>query len=168
MDLSHLPLRSSKETLATQLSLLPSQVAAGGLVAKSCLTLCHPHGLQPARLLCPWDFPGKNTGAGCHFLLQGILPTQGSNLGLLQCRRILYQLPMREATGGYSHNILMQFDDSPQVTEQHPVVRTSPAGVDKALSPYALLQRMDSPDLYCIAPRTVLRKRGSHDCWRNG
>ena len=31
--------------------------------------------LQPARLLCPWDFPGKNTGVGCHFLLQGIFPT---------------------------------------------------------------------------------------------
>ena len=35
------------------------------------------------RLLCPWDFPGKNTGVGCHFLLQGIFPTQGSNLQLL-------------------------------------------------------------------------------------
>ena len=31
-----------------------------------------PHGLQPARLFCPWDFPGKKTGAGCHFLLQHI------------------------------------------------------------------------------------------------
>ena len=30
-------------------------------------------------LLCPWGFPGKNAGAGCHFLLQGIFPTQGSN-----------------------------------------------------------------------------------------
>ena len=29
-----------------------------------------PHGLQPTRLLCPWDSPGKNTGVGCHFLLQ--------------------------------------------------------------------------------------------------
>ena len=29
-----------------------------------------PHGLQPTRLLCPWDFPGKNTGVGCHFLLR--------------------------------------------------------------------------------------------------
>ena len=28
------------------------------------------HGLQPARLLCPWDFPGKNSGVSCHFLLQ--------------------------------------------------------------------------------------------------
>ena len=37
-----------------------------------------PHGLQPARLLCPWDFPCKNTGMSCHFLLQGIFPTQGS------------------------------------------------------------------------------------------
>ena len=39
-----------------------------------------PYGLQPARLLCPWDFPGKNTGVGWHFLLQGIyLPNPGSN-----------------------------------------------------------------------------------------
>ena len=35
------------------------------------------HGLQPAKLLCPWEFPGKNTGVGCHSLLQGIFPTQG-------------------------------------------------------------------------------------------
>ena len=35
--------------------------------------------LKPARLLCPWDSPGKNTGVVCHFLLQGIFPTQGSN-----------------------------------------------------------------------------------------
>ena len=41
------------------------------------------HGLWPTRLLCPWDCPGKNTGAGCHALLQGIFPTQGSNLCLL-------------------------------------------------------------------------------------
>ena len=37
-----------------------------------------PHGLQPTRFLCSQDFPGKNTGVGCHFLLQGIFPTQGS------------------------------------------------------------------------------------------
>ena len=35
------------------------------------------------RLLCPWDFPGKNTGVGCHFFLQGILSTQGLNPSLL-------------------------------------------------------------------------------------
>ena len=38
---------------------------------------------QSTRLLCPWDSPGKNTGVGCHFLLQGIFPTQGLNLHLL-------------------------------------------------------------------------------------
>ena len=41
------------------------------------------HGLYPARLLCSWDFPGKNTRMGCHFLLQEIFPTQGSNPHLL-------------------------------------------------------------------------------------
>ena len=39
--------------------------------------------MEPARLLCPWNSPGKNTEAGCHFLLQGIFPTQGSNARLL-------------------------------------------------------------------------------------
>ena len=42
-----------------------------------------PRGLQPARLLCPRDSPGKNTGEGFHALLLGIFPTQGSNPGLL-------------------------------------------------------------------------------------
>ena len=51
-----------------------------------------PHGLQPTWLLCPWNFPGKSTGVGCHFLLQGISPTQGSNLGLPHCRQMLYHL----------------------------------------------------------------------------
>ena len=51
-----------------------------------------PHGLQPARFLCPWNFPGKNTGVVYHALLQGIFPTQGSNPVLLHCRRILYHL----------------------------------------------------------------------------
>ena len=39
----------------------------------SCSVMSHslrPHGLQPSRLLCPWNSPGKNTGVGCHFLLQ--------------------------------------------------------------------------------------------------
>ena len=40
----------------------------------------------------PWDFLGKNTGVGCHFFLQGIFPTQGSNPGLPHCRQTLYRL----------------------------------------------------------------------------
>ena len=51
-----------------------------------------PHGLQPAKLLHPWDFPGKSTGVGCQFLLQEIFQTQGLNLGLVHCRQMLYHL----------------------------------------------------------------------------
>ena len=65
------------------------------LVSVSCSVVPNSlrlHGLQPSRLLGPWDFPGKDTGVGWHFLLQGIFPTQGSNPGLLHCRQILYWL----------------------------------------------------------------------------
>ena len=48
-------------------------------------------------LLCPWDFPGKNAGVGCHFLLQRIFLTKGWNLHLLHCRQILYGWATREA-----------------------------------------------------------------------
>ena len=48
------------------------------LVIQSWPTL-QPHGLEPTRLLCLWDSPGKNAGMGCHALLQGIFPTPGSN-----------------------------------------------------------------------------------------
>ena len=61
----------------------------------SCLAVfdsLRPLGLQSSRLLCPWDSPGKKTGVGCHALLRGIFPTQGSNPGLPHCRGILYQL----------------------------------------------------------------------------
>ena len=51
-----------------------------------------PHRRQPTRLRPPWDSPGKNTGVGCHFLLQGIFPTQGLNSGLPCCRQTLYHL----------------------------------------------------------------------------
>ena len=55
------------------------------------------HGLQPARLLCPWDSPGKNTGVGCQALLQGIFLTQRLNPGFLYCRWILYHLTQQES-----------------------------------------------------------------------
>ena len=47
------------------------------------LTLCNPMDCSPPGFLCPWDSPGKNTGVGCHFLLQGIFLTQGLNPCLL-------------------------------------------------------------------------------------
>ena len=54
-----------------------------------------PHGLELTSLLCPWNSPGKNTGVGCHSLLQGILLIQRSNPVLLHCRQILYHLSHR-------------------------------------------------------------------------
>ena len=52
-----------------------------------------PWTVAPARLLCPWNFGGKNTGVGCHFLLWGIFPTQGLDSHLLHLQHwILYQL----------------------------------------------------------------------------
>ena len=51
-----------------------------------CVCVCthvHTHRLQPVRLLCPWDSPGKNTGMGCHAFFQRIFLTQGLKLSLL-------------------------------------------------------------------------------------
>ena len=61
-----------------------------------------PNSLQPTRLLYPWDFPGKDTGVSCHFLLQGNFPTQGLNPALLYCRQILYQLSYNGSPGNAS------------------------------------------------------------------
>ena len=58
-------------------------------------------------LLRPWDSPGKNTGVGCHFLLQGIFPTQGSNPGLLLCRHTPYHLSHQGSQSyGFSRNYI--------------------------------------------------------------
>ena len=66
-------------------------VKANVLVTQSCPTLWDP------GLFCPWDFPGKNIGVGYYSLLQGILPTQGSNLGLPIADRFFTIWATREA-----------------------------------------------------------------------
>ena len=78
-----------------------------------------PHGLQPTRLLHPWNFPGKSTEVGCHFLLHEILPTQGSNPGLPHCRQMLYRL---------SHQGSLQFSSVVQscLTLCNPMNRSMP------------------------------------------
>ena len=58
------------------------------------------HGLQPARLPCPWNSPGKNTGGGNHALLLGIFPTQGLDLGLPHGRQILSILRHQRTVNG--------------------------------------------------------------------
>ena len=69
-----------------------------------------PHGLQPVRLFCPWNFPGKSTGVGCHFPLRGIFPAQGANphlLHLLYCRQILYLLRLYQVVSETGWQIQM-------------------------------------------------------------
>ena len=66
-------------------------------VVQSCPTLCDP---TATRLLRPWDFPGKSTAVGCHFLLQEIFPTQRLNPGLPHCRQTLYRLSHQGRPGG--------------------------------------------------------------------
>ena len=62
------------------------------LVTQLSPTLCDPMDYSLQGTSVQGDSPGKNTGVGCHALLQGIFPTQGSNPGLPYCRQILYQL----------------------------------------------------------------------------
>ena len=70
--------------------------------------ILQPHELKPARFLCPWNSPGKNTGVDSHSLLQGIFLTQGSKLSLLHCRQILYHLSHQGSpTGKYLFNFYL-------------------------------------------------------------
>ena len=62
------------------------------LIVQSRPTLCNPMDCSPPVSSVHGDSPDKNTGVGCHALLQGIFPTQGSNPDLPHCRQILYPL----------------------------------------------------------------------------
>ena len=68
-----------------------------------------PHGLLSTRLLCPWDLPGRNTGVGCHFLLQETFPTQGLNLPLLQLQADSFPLSHLGSSGGPYLNLFHIF-----------------------------------------------------------
>ena len=89
--------------------------SVGSLVSKSCPTLVTSWTVA-CRLLCPWDSPGKNTGVGCHFLLQGLFPTQESNLILLYCRQILYRLRGSGNTNITCFKRLSKFPNVPIMT----------------------------------------------------
>ena len=85
--------------------------------SQSCPILCDP---QSARLLCLWNSPGRNTGVGCQFLLQGIFPTQGSNPGLPHCGQTLYCLSYRALSPANMMNMkcpwAQVFQSLPKVT----------------------------------------------------
>ena len=79
----------SKAREVTFLSRLPSRKKGKAL---SRVRLFVTPQTESTRLLHPWDFPGKSTGVGCHFLLQRIFLTQGLNPGHLHYRQMLYRL----------------------------------------------------------------------------
>ena len=81
----------------------------------------------PTRLLCPWDSPGKNTGVGCHALLQGIFPTQGSNLRLLHWMWILYlwatwESPLRNIKTSKPYFCILYVTKSPKCQHACPIL----------------------------------------------
>ena len=84
-----------------------------------------PHELQLARLFCPWNYPGQNTGMGSHSFLQGIFPSQGSNSGLPHCRQIPYHLSHQ---GSWLWNASVQFSSVTQLcsTFCNPMDRSMP------------------------------------------
>ena len=73
-------------------------------VTQSCPTLFNPVNYSLPGSSVHGDSLGKNTGVGCHALLQGIFPTQGSNPGLVHCIQILYRLSHQ----GSPHFTLLQ------------------------------------------------------------
>ena len=85
---------------ASQADSLPAELEGSPFIRDLLLLFNHsvvsdslqPHRLKPARLLSPWDSPGKNPGVGCHALLQGVFPTQGSNPGVLHWQ--VHSLPL--------------------------------------------------------------------------
>ena len=82
-------------------------------VAQSCLTLCNPMDYRLPSSPAHGDFPSKNTGIGCHALLQGIFPSQESNSGLPHCCGFFTiwatRKPMNTGVGGLSllHGIFL-------------------------------------------------------------
>ena len=87
MDLNRYFSREDMKMTNKHMKRCPTSLALCAVLSCSVVSSSlRPHGLQPCRLLCPWDSPGKNTGVSFHALLQG------SNLHLLLCRQILYPL----------------------------------------------------------------------------
>ena len=99
------------------------------LITQSCLTLCNPMDCSPPSSSVHADSPGKNTGVGCHALLQGIFLTQGLNPGLLYCRQIVYHLSHQGSFLLYGyHKASVQFSSVAQScpTLCNPMNRSTP------------------------------------------
>ena len=96
---------------------MPLNVKVKVLVTQSCPSLCDLMDCllgSSARLLCPWDSPGKNSGVGGHSFLQEIFQIQGSNPYLVHCRQTLPFEPPGKT------ELYLQGDVSAEVSWDHP------------------------------------------------
>ena len=87
-------------------------------VSQSFPTICNQWAVACTKLLCPWNSPGKNTGVGCHFLLQGIFLTQGLNPGLTHCRQTLYRLSHQGSLFAGRNTNNLRYADDTTLTEE--------------------------------------------------
>ena len=115
------------------------------VLSHSVISYClWPHGLKPFRLLCPWDFPGKDTRMGCHFLPQGIFLTQGSNMCLLH---LLHwhanSLPLSHQGNPYTTCALSQDAEKWSMYIVYPTAETSPWNWSLAFCLYIWLPLWD-------------------------
>ena len=116
-----------------------------------------PCGLQPTRLLCTWNFPSKNTGACCHFLLQGIFPTQGLNLCLLSL--LHWQVGSLPLSHQGSQNVIVKGLSGHQSPQEMSLLRARGwEGLWAGVLPTSLLP---------VALAWCLAQLGSHSalCW---
>ena len=116
-------------------------------------------GLYPTRLLHLWYFPGKNTGVGCHSLLQAIFPTQRLNLSLPHCRQMLYNL---------SHKGSSQFNS---LIPKMSVFTLAIASLTTCYLPWFMDLTFQFPMQYCslqcqtLLPSPVISTTGSCFCF---
>ena len=142
-----LKLRQNAESSAWPGIGITFQLESESEVAQSCPTLCDP--MKPTKLLRPWDFPGKSTGVGCHFLLQGLFLTQGSNPGFPHCGQMLYPRDLNlHFSDGAVENLEGELTQGIQLInhqEPTPVSRLplSPCFASALLSIASLIQRCE-------------------------
>ena len=119
-----------------QISLkLPKKVV---LVTQLCPTLFDPHGLQPTRLLCSWDFPDMDTGVVCQFLLQGIFLTQGLNPGFLHYKED--SLPPEQPWKPVYFILALNLETTlTQITQPSSIGNKTPPKTTAMLSPSCIL-----------------------------
>ena len=99
------------------------------LATQSCLILCDPRDCSLPGSSLHGDCSGKNTGVGCHDLLQGIFPIQGSNPGLPHCRWILYHLSHQESPKCQTRGEIKYLF----LITNHSVIESVPRGLVKLL-----------------------------------